>query len=184
MTMKPRKVRPAKSDAALGSAASLAVCPNCGAVKIKARTFSDTVDFRGLTIDAEGLHDAKCAKCAHVWSTDAQRIRNHATVRAAYALTRDQVRNMQGLLSGPEIAQVRNDLKLNQREAAALFGGGLNAFNKYESGEVLQSFAMDRLLRLARKMGSPAIGYLRDINAPAAFPAAQAPPPRRAPANA
>ena len=178
--MKPRKIRPAQSESALGAT----VCPHCGAAKIKARTFSDTVDFRGLTIDAEGLHDSLCAKCAHVWTTDAQRTRNNATVRAAYALTRDKLRSMQGLLSGPEIAQVRNDLKLNQREAAALFGGGLNAFNKYESGEVLQSFAMDRLLRLARKMGSPAIGFLRDVNAPQAFPAAQATPPRRASARA
>ena len=156
--MKARKVRLAAADGTL--------CPHCGSGKVKARTFSDTVDFRSLTIDVEALQETKCAACAHVWATPAQHVRNQASIRAAYALTRDKVRTQQGLFSGPEIEQVRLALKLNQREASALFGGGLNAFNKYESGEVLQSFAMDRLLRLALEMGTPAVRFLRQIDAP------------------
>ena len=174
--MKARKIRMATADGTL--------CPHCGSSKVKARTFSDTVDFRSLTLDVEALHETQCATCAHVWTTGAQHEPNQASIRAAYALTRDQVRKQQGLLCGPEIEQVRLALKLNQREAAALFGGGLNAFNKYESGEVLQSFAMDRLLRLAREMGAPAVRFLRGIDALGAAEKVPAALPRRASAHA
>lgn len=34
------------------------------------------------------------------------------------------------------IARVRKKLKLNQRQAAELFGGGANAFSRYETGRV------------------------------------------------
>jgi HTH-type transcriptional regulator/antitoxin MqsA len=40
-------------------------------------------------------------------------------------------------------------LGLTQETASKIFGGGENAFSKYESGKVAQSAAMDRLLRLA-----------------------------------
>jgi len=64
------------------------------------------------------------------------------------------------MLSGDQISRIRIALGLSQREAASLFGGGYNAFNKYESGEVLQSFAMDRLLRLASVIGPEVISLL------------------------
>ena len=173
--MKARKIR---ATTAVG-----APCLHCGSGKLKARIFSDTVDFRGLTIDVEGLHETKCEVCTHVWTNTAQHAQNSAAIRSAYALTRDKVRGQQGLLTGPEIAQVRIALKLNQREAAALFGGGLNAFNKYESGEVLQSFAMDRLLRLAREVGASAVGFLRGIDATGALSKVPMASPRRASAR-
>lgn len=44
--------------------------------------------------------------------------------------------------------RARRTLGLSQEEAARLFGGGRNAFSKYERGEVAQSVAMDRLIRL------------------------------------
>ena len=40
-------------------------------------------------------------------------------------------------------------MKLTQEEAAKVFGGGVNAFSKYERGEVTQSAAMDKLIRVA-----------------------------------
>jgi putative zinc finger/helix-turn-helix YgiT family protein len=120
-------------------------------------------------LDVEGLADSKCLACGYIWVTDAQRAHNSNVIRTAYTFERDRRREQYGLLSGPEIAQVRSGLGLNQREAASLFGGGLNAFNKYESGEVLQSFAMDRLLRLAKIIGKPVVSFLRDVTSPPAF---------------
>jgi len=60
----------------------------------------------------------------------------------------DAKRVADGLLVGEEIRRIRMRLKLTQREAAEVFGGGANAFSKYERGDVVQSVAMDRLLRL------------------------------------
>jgi len=40
---------------------------------------------------------------------------------------------------------------LTQKDASSLFGGGANAFSKYERGDVIQSDAMDRLMRLVKQ---------------------------------
>jgi DNA-binding transcriptional regulator YiaG len=42
-------------------------------------------------------------------------------------------------------------LRLSQRKAGELLGGGPRAFQKYESGEVMVSAAMSNLLRLLDK---------------------------------
>jgi putative zinc finger/helix-turn-helix YgiT family protein len=138
-------------------------CPVCGAANPAFFTYSDTVDFRGLQLDVENLQESKCRKCGHKWVTNEQRAHNNSVMRDAYALVRDELREKHGLLTGQEIAHMREFFALNQREAAALFGGGYNAFNKYESGEVLQSFAMDRLLRLTAAVGRPAVDFLTDV---------------------
>jgi putative zinc finger/helix-turn-helix YgiT family protein len=57
-------------------------------------------------------------------------------------------RSVDGLLTGAEIRQVRQRHNLTQTQAADLFGGGPVAFSKYEAGDVTQSEAMDRLLRV------------------------------------
>lgn len=145
------------------------VCPNCSSGASTTISYSDTVDFRGLVLDVEGLQISRCDNCARKWTTEAQDARNDQIVREAYATERDRLRAEQGLLSGEEIARIRTGFRLNQREAAKLFGGGFNAFNKYESGEVLQSAAMDRLLRLAQAVGPLAIDFLRNVKAPPPF---------------
>ena len=144
-------------------------CPKCGSENSQSFNYSDTVDFRGLELDVENLQETKCKECEGSWVTDAQLASNNILIRSAYAIQRDKLREMHGLLSGNEIAKMRNDFSLNQREAASLFGGGYNAFNKYESGEVLQSFAMDRLLRLSVAVGRPAIEFLKDVSVPPRF---------------
>ncbi|MGB4336010.1 MAG: type II toxin-antitoxin system MqsA family antitoxin [Chromatiaceae bacterium] len=44
------------------------------------------------------------------------------------------------------IAGVRKKLHLGQREAAELFGGGVNAFSRYENGKTKPPLALVRLL--------------------------------------
>lgn len=144
-------------------------CRKCGAANPEVITFSDTVDFRGMELDVENLQESKCRNCGYTWVTSAQRAHNNSATRAAYGLVRDELRQKHGMLTGHDIAQIRNYFGLNQRDAAALFGGGYNAFNKYESGEVLQSYAMDRLLRLSAVVGTPAIDFLKDVFSPPRF---------------
>lgn len=50
-----------------------------------------------------------------------------------------------------QIRAIREACGLSQQEAARVFGGGPKAFEKYESGEVVPSAAMIRLLVLAAK---------------------------------
>jgi HTH-type transcriptional regulator/antitoxin MqsA len=46
------------------------------------------------------------------------------------------------------IAKVRRKLDLDQREAADIFGGGVNAFSRYENGKTKPSLALVKLLRV------------------------------------
>lgn len=144
-------------------------CPVCNTANPEIISYSDTVDFRGMELDVENLQESKCRNCGNKWVTGEQRAHNNSVMRNAYALVRDELREKHGLLTGQEIAHMREIFALNQREAAALFGGGYNAFNKYESGEVLQSFPMDRLLRLSAAVGKPAIEFLKNVFSPPNF---------------
>lgn len=58
-------------------------------------------------------------------------------------------KTVDGLLTGKQVRGVRERLGLTQAQAAQIFGGGPVAFSKYESDDVAQSEAMDKLLRLA-----------------------------------
>jgi HTH-type transcriptional regulator/antitoxin MqsA len=68
------------------------------------------------------------------------------------------------ILLPERVASIRKKLGISQREASKVLGGGANAFQRYESGEVPVSDAMknllilldndpNRLLELARKTG-------------------------------
>lgn len=138
-------------------------CKNCGSENIEAVKYSDTVDFRGLQLNVEDLEVTLCRSCRFKFENDEQSEKNNEVKKSVYLIERDRIRTSEGLLSGPEIYEIRCSFGLAQRDAAALFGGGYNAFNKYESGEVLQSVAMDRLLRVARSIGKPALGLLQTI---------------------
>jgi HTH-type transcriptional regulator / antitoxin MqsA len=46
------------------------------------------------------------------------------------------------------IAKVRKKLDLDQQEAAAIFGGGVNAFSRYETGKTKPPLALVKLFQL------------------------------------
>jgi HTH-type transcriptional regulator/antitoxin MqsA len=70
---------------------------------------------------------------------------------------------VEGLLSPAEIRRLRKKLGLSQKEASALIGGGPNAFQKYESGEVLTSRAASNLLLMLERHPED-IDFLRRKN--------------------
>lgn len=72
------------------------------------------------------------------------------TIRAA-ARREAKARARNAVLTPLAIRAIREGCALSQREAGRRFGGGLKAFEKYESGEVVPSAAMTRLLLLAAK---------------------------------
>jgi len=53
-----------------------------------------------------------------------------------------------GVMTPIEVRSVRKKLKISQRDAGRFIGGGPNAFQKYESGDVVLSKAADTALRL------------------------------------
>lgn len=55
---------------------------------------------------------------------------------------------IEGLLQPDDVRRIRRKLRLSQRDAGQLIGGGVNAFQKYESGEILVSRAVSSVLRV------------------------------------
>jgi HTH-type transcriptional regulator / antitoxin MqsA len=62
-----------------------------------------------------------------------------------------ELKNRVDLLTAQEIKRIRTKIGLTQREAGAIFGGGPNAFQKYEQGTVTVSKPMSNLLRILER---------------------------------
>ena len=118
------------------------ICPICEQSHLEAATHTGNLDHSGQTLEVPGLEFWQCSSCGADPVYPDQARRNHRRFQ-------DARRKADGLLTGAEIASIRRRHGLTQSEAAKIFGGGTNAFSKYERGDVIQSVAMDRLLRLA-----------------------------------
>jgi len=120
------------------------ICPVCEEGHLHEDHFAGDFKHGDRTVHVVDLECYRCDVCSADPVMADQIRRNHLKVA-------DAKRRMDGLLSGEEIKATREFLRLSQSEAAALFGGGANAFSKYERGDVLQSKPMDRLLRLSAR---------------------------------
>lgn len=99
-----------------------------------------TFTYRGesMTVDMPGWYCRKCDESLHI-GVD-MKVSDHAlTVMKA---------RVEGVLEPSAIRRVRKKLRLTQKEAGRLIGGGPNAFQKYECGDVLASHAISSALRL------------------------------------
>ena len=86
------------------------------------------------------------------WYCDAsgESIHTGEDMKVSDAALRD-LKNKVDLLNAQEIKRIRMKIGLTQREAGAIFGGGPNAFQKYEQGTVTVSKPMSNLLRILEK---------------------------------
>jgi HTH-type transcriptional regulator/antitoxin MqsA len=116
-------------------------CAECGCLEFDIRKEADEFKRNGhaYTVTVEY---SICRQCGEEIIFPEQIKRNDCLIRDAW-------RKIDGLLTASEIVELRNKLGLTQQEAAKIFGGGINAFSKYERSEVIQSIAMDKLMRLA-----------------------------------
>lgn len=57
----------------------------------------------------------------------------------------------EGVLPPAAVARIRKQLKLSQRKAGELLGGGLRAFQRYEAGTVTLSKPMSNLLTILER---------------------------------
>jgi HTH-type transcriptional regulator/antitoxin MqsA len=117
-------------------------CPVCGEGELSPQTFSEVFTINGQKIVVHDLEGSLCGECGADPILQPQILRNQALIA-------DAKRAHLGLLKADEIKLIREALGLTQKQAADKFGGGPNAFSKYERGEVIQSEPMDKLLRAA-----------------------------------
>lgn len=117
-------------------------CPECGA-KLSRETRSVSYTYKGHHIEISQPGEW-CPACNEgVLSRDDMK----ATEKALH----DFKARIDGLLTSDEVREIRKRIALSQKAAAEIFGGGPNAFSRYERGEAMQMKAVDTLLRLLDK---------------------------------
>ena len=117
-------------------------CHECGGAMVReVRPMEYTYHGEAITLKQPGFYCRKCGEGV-LTGPDIQ------ATEAAFVAFKARV---DGVLAAVEIARIRKRLRLSQRQAGELLGGGVRAFQKYERGTSMASVAMSNLLRLLDK---------------------------------
>ena len=119
------------------------LCPVCGAGHLTRRSTTESITYKGFTKSYAHIFSV-CDLCL-VEQVDSEEMR--ANKRSVIRLKK----TIDGLLTGDEMRSIRNNWGISQDEASRIFGGGPQAFSKYETDDVAQSESMDKLIRTAVK---------------------------------
>ena len=117
-------------------------CPNCGEAKLVRDTRAMPYTYKGETTTIPDVTGDFCPACGENVLAAAE----SARVSAAMLEFNKQVNA--SIVDPGFIARVRKKLALDQRQAAAIFGGGANAFSRYENGKTKPPLALVKLLIL------------------------------------
>lgn len=117
-------------------------CPVCGAAELIHDTRDQPYTYKGETTLIAAVTGDFCPACAEsiLDAEESERVMREMQifskqVNAAY-------------VDPAYITKIRKKLDLDQREAAEIFGGGVNAFSRYENGKTKPPLALVKLLKV------------------------------------
>ncbi|WP_407277660.1 type II toxin-antitoxin system MqsA family antitoxin [Aromatoleum evansii] len=117
-------------------------CPVCGAAELIHDTRDLPYTYKGETTTIAAVTGDFCPACAESVLDVAESDRVMREMRAFS-------KQVNAAIVDPSfIANVRKKLALDQREAAEIFGGGINAFSRYENGKTKPPLALVKLLKV------------------------------------
>jgi HTH-type transcriptional regulator/antitoxin MqsA len=117
-------------------------CPVCDRGTLHDAVVQESIRYAGDVLLVDGIEVSRCDRCGEEVVLPDQAKRNERRFV-------DAKRGHDGLLTSDEIARWLESLRITQTDAAKILGGGPNALAKYIRGEVVQSRAMDNLLRVS-----------------------------------
>lgn len=117
-------------------------CPSCGGAEMATETREIPYSYKGVTTTIADVAGEFCPACGEIVLDAAE----SARVSAAMLAFNKQVNA--SMVDPGFIARVRKKLALDQREASEIFGGGVNAFSRYENGKTKPPLALVQLLRV------------------------------------
>ena len=120
-------------------------CPSCGERKLVRDTRDVSYVYKGETTTIPDVRGDFCPACGESVLAAAEASR----VSAAMLVFNKQVNA--SIVDPGFVARVRKKLALDQRQAAAIFGGGPNAFSRYENGKTKPPLALVKLLMVLDK---------------------------------
>jgi HTH-type transcriptional regulator/antitoxin MqsA len=119
-------------------------CLNCEQSDMELRTKDVAIELDGLTRVVPGLKGWHCPVCGEIEFVGDDSAKRYAVALESLAAERD-------VQQREELARIRKRLKLTQAQAAAIAGGGPNAFSRYERGKARPVAAVVNLFRLLDK---------------------------------
>jgi len=117
-------------------------CPICGSSELIHDTRDLTYTYKGETSTISNVTGDFCPAC------DESILESVESARVMREM-HDFSKQVNAAIVDPQfIIKVRKKLALDQREAAEIFGGGINAFSRYETGKTKPSLALIKLLKV------------------------------------
>lgn len=118
------------------------ICPKTGEPMFRnVRTMTLTYKGQSTTFDMPGWYCKKSDESIH----------DGADMKTSDRALNELKAKVEGLLEPTAVRRIRKSLRLTQKDAGRLIGGGLNAFQKYESGDILVSHAITSALLLLER---------------------------------
>ncbi|MDQ1263000.1 MAG: HTH-type transcriptional regulator / antitoxin MqsA, partial [Campylobacterota bacterium] len=114
-------------------------CPICNG-KIEHTSKIITYEYKNHSVQINQLGEY-CSECGESFLSPKD-------LKSSKKEIADFKREVDHLLKSDDLKRIRKKTNLTQEEAAVLFGGGIRAFHKYETGENIQSKPLDILLKL------------------------------------
>ena len=120
-------------------------CPVCGAAQLIHDTRDLPYTYKGETTTIPAVTADFCPACDESITDLAETDRVMREMQAFH-------KQVNAAIVDPGfIIAVRKKLNLGQREAAEIFGGGVNAFSRYENGKTKPPLALVKLLKLLER---------------------------------
>ncbi len=117
-------------------------CPSCATAELVHDTRDMPYTYKGETTVLPQVTGDFCPACD-------ESILDAAESRRSMHLMLEFNKQVNASIVDPGfIASVRKKLALDQREAAEIFGGGVNAFSRYENGKTKPPLALVKLLKV------------------------------------
>jgi HTH-type transcriptional regulator/antitoxin MqsA len=117
-------------------------CPVCGAANLIRDTRDIAYTYKGESTMLPAVTADFCTACDES-ITDASQTKRVMDLMLAFN------KQVNAASVDPSyITTVRKKLDLDQREAAEIFGGGVNAFSRYENGKTKPPLALVKLLKI------------------------------------
>jgi HTH-type transcriptional regulator/antitoxin MqsA len=120
-------------------------CPVCGAAELIHDTRDLPYTYKGESTTIASVRGEFCSACAEsvLDATESSRVMREM---------QDFTKQVNAAIVDPAfILSVRKKLDLDQREAAEIFGGGANAFSRYENGKTKPPLALVKLLKVLER---------------------------------
>ena len=117
-------------------------CPSCGAAELIHDTRDLPYTYKGEATAISAVTGDFCPACNEAILDGKQGDRYSELI----GMHQKQVNA--AFIDPSYITTVRKKLDLDQREAAEIFGGGVNAFSRYENGKTKPPLALVKLLKM------------------------------------